>query len=136
MNLVRKLLVLTLFLPISGLAYEELSQEAYFKVKENQLKFETIMATGTMNKARQQAAAVCRQWTTDEDRVEQRCECAAKELNKLDDETLFYLSMIAYERYVAKTKALQQGDQAKFEALKAQFEAAPLPIEELEKACP
>jgi hypothetical protein len=136
MKLVRQLLLfLAVALPISALAYEELGQEEYFKVPENQLKFETLKAAGAIAHARQQASALCRQWTTEKEKVEQRCECAAKEINKIDDKTLFYVSLMAYERYLAKTEALEREDQKEFEALKAQFAENPLPLDELEDVC-
>lgn len=131
-----QIIICAMLASASAHAYEELSQEAYFEVEDNLLKFTTLKAAGVIDQAREQVQAGCRQWATEKERIDERCACAAKEIGKLDDKTLFYLSMLAYERYLAKSKALEQGDQEGFEALKKQFEAKPLPIDELEKACP
>lgn len=116
-------------------AYNEPSIGEFFAIENNQIYFNKLSESGAINKVRDQMVSICKTWSKGKSNVDKGCECASKELSKFSDRELFYASTLAYSRYQAKLQALRNKDNARFEALKTQFNNSPLAPEEIEQKC-
>lgn len=128
-------LILLVFFSTFAKAQEEPSFSEFFAIEENKEKYETLMNMGAMQKARDQMISICKKWAVDKENLEQRCKCAKEEFAKVSDEMLFYVSILAFNRYQAKVEALKNGDKERFEELKERFGKKPLVPEGIEEKC-
>ena len=116
-------------------AYEEPSYKDFFKIEENQSKFKILAKSGKLKEVRTQLVSICKSWNMSEKDIDKKCKCAKKAFKKINDKELFYTSILAFGRYQAKVKALENKDGILFEQLKVQFKDAPLAPAEIEEKC-
>lgn len=133
----KRLLFPLLLITAPAFAYDELGFDEFFKVKENQDKFDFIVQSGKLEELRSQAMSmsICTHSAKDEENPEAICECIAKEMKKVSDKDWFYGSMIAYQRYQAKAAALQNNDTVELEDINKRSQENPLYVEKVEQVC-
>lgn len=133
----KKFLLPLLLFATPALAYEELRLDEYFKVKENQDKFEFLDQSGKIKQLREQATSIsiCKLSAQDQENADTICECTSKEMKKLSDKEWFYTSMIAYQRYQAKAAALENNDTVELENINKLSQNNPLYVEKVGQVC-
>ncbi len=134
----KKIVLLPLLLIAAPvLAYEELSIDEYFKVKENQDKFEFLDQSGKIKQLREQATSIsiCKLSAQDQENADTICECTSKEMKKISDKEWFYTSMIAYQRYQAEAAALENNDTVELESIKKRSQENSLYLDKVEQVC-
>lgn len=131
----KRLLLPLLLIAAPTFAYDDLSFDAFYNVKQNKDNFELLVQSGKMKKLRGQMMSICKQWVQDKDNLDETCACLSKEVNKLSDEDLYYSSTLAYQRYLARVDAIKNNDTAELERLKKLSKEAPLVNKQLEQAC-
>ncbi len=98
----------------------------FYKVEGNLAKFEATEA---------QLAAQRKAMLGDCPSSQFDCNCVAQEFEKISDKAFFYESVLAYENYIARSEAMQEGNSEKAQQLKLDFDALNSPTKALEKAC-
>lgn len=131
----KRLLLPLLLIAAPTFAYDDLSYDEFYNVKENSDKLELLVQSGNMEKLRGQMQSICKQWGQDKENLDKTCECLTREVNKLSDKDLYYSSTIAYQRYLARVDAIKNHDDAELARLKKLSKEVPLVDKQLEHAC-
>lgn len=126
-------------------AYQEPSFEAFFADKTNAEQYEKLAATGALKASREQYTKACgiqdkkkAKATGDTAKlavIDKECDCASKEIAKLDDKKFFYVSVTAYQRFNAKVAASRAGDKAELERLRTEFKKKPSELDAIGEKC-
>lgn len=111
------------------------SQAEFYATAANQRQLELAQSNGALAQSREQMVAICVADIKSGKSSTQQCDCLKQELTKVEDAELFYASLRAYELFMRRAEAKQQGEAA-YEALKAEHDQLPSLDKTLLQRCP
>lgn len=106
-------------LPLHAFAQDifSMSMEEFYQIEENQRMFEAMSESGQLDNAKKLYEAQCLKSNSGDSNAASICECAAAEINKVDDRVFVFDSIVAYKSFEAKVAAQQAGNAEEFERL-------------------